>query len=173
MADETGRSRAFLRARRKGHPLRAASRRRYSNTLLPRPRSSNLTGPAAGRQPSLFPEPVDDVRASRSDSAVASTSLNRGRGTHPAPPASIGAEPFRQRHGEGTGLPLPRGTSRTSGSHHGDATELVAWLPPGLARAAFDLIYSPTPGRNAGHWKRRFRAGPKRRRDRPYPAAGR
>ena len=38
--------------------------------------------------------------------------------------------------------------------HHGDATDVLAWLPP-ASLARFDLLY-PDPWPKRRHWKRRF-----------------
>ena len=146
MADETGRSRAFF-GRRKGHPLRPQQAALFK-TLLPR-LALDLTGPPPAPA-SLFPEPVDDVRLE----------IGFGGGEHLMTEARmhprtgfIGAEPFVNGMAKALAA-IAAGHLPNIRLHHGDATELVAWLPP-ASLARVDLIY-PDPWPKRRHWKRRF-----------------
>jgi tRNA (guanine-N7-)-methyltransferase len=146
MADETGRSRAFF-GRRKGHPLRP-QRASLFETLLPR-LAIDLTAPPPAPA-SLFPDLVDDVRLE----------IGFGGGEHLIAQARshqrtgfIGAEPFVNGMAKALSAIAAERLSNIR-LYHGDATELVAWLPPNsLARV--DLIY-PDPWPKRRHWKRRF-----------------
>jgi tRNA (guanine-N7-)-methyltransferase len=146
MADETGRSRAFF-GRRKGHPLRPQQAALFE-TLLPR-LAIDLTAPPPAPA-SLFPDLVDDVRLE----------IGFGGGEHLIAQARshqrtgfIGAEPFVNGMAKALSAIAAERLSNIR-LYHGDATELVAWLPPGsLARV--DLIY-PDPWPKRRHWKRRF-----------------
>ena len=146
MADETGRSHAFF-GRRKGHPLRPQQAALFE-TLLPR-LAIDLTAPPPAPT-SLFPDLVDDVRLE----------IGFGGGEHLIAEARshqrtgfIGAEPFVNGMAKALSAIAAERLSNIR-LYHGDATELVAWLPPGsLARV--DLIY-PDPWPKRRHWKRRF-----------------
>ena len=146
MADETGRSRAFF-GRRKGHPLRPQQAALFE-TLLPR-LAIDLTAPPPAPA-SLFPDLVNDVRLE----------IGFGGGEHLIAEARshqrtgfIGAEPFVNGMAKALSAIAAERLSNIR-LYHGDATELVAWLPPGsLARV--DLIY-PDPWPKRRHWKRRF-----------------
>jgi tRNA (guanine-N7-)-methyltransferase len=146
MADETGRSRAFF-GRRKGHPLRPQQAALFE-TLLPRLAIDLAAPPPAPA--SLFPDLVDDVRLE----------IGFGGGEHLIAEARnhqrtgfIGAEPFVNGMAKALSAIAAERLSNIR-LYHGDATELVAWLPPGsLARV--DLVY-PDPWPKRRHWKRRF-----------------
>jgi tRNA (guanine-N7-)-methyltransferase len=146
MADETGRSRAFF-GRRKGHPLRPQQAALFE-TLLPR-LAIDLTAPAPALA-SLFPGPVDDIRLE----------IGFGGGEHLITEARIhqrtgfiGVEPFVNGMAKALSA-IAAGRLSNIRLYHGDATDLIAWLPPGsLARV--DLIY-PDPWPKRRHWKRRF-----------------
>ncbi|MGZ3310002.1 MAG: tRNA (guanosine(46)-N7)-methyltransferase TrmB [Xanthobacteraceae bacterium] len=146
MADETGRSRAFF-GRRKGHPLRPRQAALFE-TLLPRLALDLTATPPAPA--SLFPNPVDDVRLE----------IGFGGGEHLIAEARmhprtgfIGAEPFVNGMAKALAAIAAENLSNIR-LHHGDATELLAWLPP-ASLARVDLIY-PDPWPKRRHWKRRF-----------------
>ena len=146
MADETGRSRAFF-GRRKGHPLRPQQAALFE-TLLPRLAIDLAAPPPAPA--SLFPDLVDDVRLEigfgGGEHLIAEARSNERTGF-------IGAEPFVNGMAKALSAIAAERLSNIR-LYHGDATELVAWLPPGsLARV--DLIY-PDPWPKRRHWKRRF-----------------
>ena len=146
MADETGRSRAFF-GRRKGHPLRPRQAALFE-TLLPRLALDLTARPPAPA--SLFPDPVDDVRLE----------IGFGGGEHLIAEARmhprtgfIGAEPFVNGMAKALAA-IAAGNLSNIRLHHGDATELLAWLPPASLACVY-LIY-PDPWPKRRHWKRRF-----------------
>jgi len=127
----------------------------------------DIDAPAPADLTTLFPVPVDNVRLEigfgggehmigrrRPIRALASSESSR----------SFTAWPRRWPAIEDKQLANIR-------LHFGDATFLLAWLPP-ASLARVDLIY-PDPWPKRRHWKRRFRPGPQHRRDRASPAAGR
>ncbi len=141
-----GVARAFF-GRRKGKKLRA-HQAGLIDTLLPR-LAIDLTIPPPADLRSLFGG-VDDVRME----------IGFGGGEHFVSEAErhprtgyIGAEPFVN----GMAKALAAIEARDLGNirlHHGDAAELLAWLPASsLARV--DLLY-PDPWPKRRHWKRRF-----------------
>jgi tRNA (guanine-N7-)-methyltransferase len=98
----------------------------------------------------LFPEPVDDVRLEIGFGGGEHL-LTEAR-THPRT-GFIGAEPFVNGMAKALAA-IAAGHLSNIRLHHGDATELVAWLPP-ASLARVDLIY-PDPWPKRRHWKRRF-----------------
>jgi len=146
MESSSHRKGAFF-GRRKGHPLRPRQAALLETLLLRL--ALDLTAPAQGLR-SLFPGSVDDVRLE----------IGFGGGEHLMAEAAkhprtgfIGIEPFV--NGMVKALATIAAQQLTNVRlHHGDATDVVAWLPPGsLARV--DLIY-PDPWPKRRHWKRRF-----------------
>jgi tRNA (guanine-N7-)-methyltransferase len=145
-ADRTFGRRAFF-GRRKGHALRPRQAALFE-TLLPR-LALDLDRPA-GDPRSLFPDPVDEVRLE----------IGFGGGEHLMAEATqhprtgfIGIEPFV--NGMAKALAAIAAQRLTNlRLHHGDATEVIAWLPEG-AIARVDLVY-PDPWPKRRHWKRRF-----------------
>ena len=163
MADETGRSRAFF-GRRKGHPLRPQQAALFE-TLLPR-LALDLTAPPPAPA-SLFPEPVDDVRLEIGFGG--GEHLIAEARTHPRT-GFIGVEPFVNGMAKALAA-IARGTSREHPAPSRRCDGARGLAAPGLARARRSHLSRPlaeTPALETP-----FRAGPKRRRDRPYPAAGR
>jgi tRNA (guanine-N7-)-methyltransferase len=138
--------RAFF-GRRKGHALRPRQAALFE-TLLPR-LALGLTNPPPSDLRALFPG-VDDVRLE----------IGFGGGEHLIAEAErhphiglIGSEPFVN----GMAKALAAIEERKLGNirlHHGDANELIGWLPP-ASLARVDLIY-PDPWPKRRHWKRRF-----------------
>jgi tRNA (guanine-N7-)-methyltransferase len=139
-------TRAFF-GRRKGHPLRPRQAALF-DTLLPRLALDLSASPPADLR-ALFDD-VDNVRLE----------IGFGGGEHLIAEAFcqprtgfIGGEPFVN----GMAKVLAQIEQHTLGNirlHHGDASELIAWLPrASLARV--DLIY-PDPWPKRRHWKRRF-----------------
>jgi tRNA (guanine-N7-)-methyltransferase len=139
------RPRAFF-GRRKGHALKPRQAALFE-TLLPR-LTLDLAKPVADPR-SLFAA-ADDVRLE----------IGFGGGEHLASEAAanprtgfIGCEPFIN----GMAKVLTQIADRNLDNvrlHHGDAIEVMQWLPAGsLARV--DLLY-PDPWPKKRHWKRRF-----------------
>jgi tRNA (guanine-N7-)-methyltransferase len=144
--EHTTRTRAFF-GRRKGHPLRPRQAALF-DTLLPR-LALDLSAAAPADPCSLFAN-VDRVRLE----------IGFGGGEHMASEAErqprtgfIGSEPFINGMAKALALIQERklGNIRL---HHGDASELIAWLPP-ASLDRVDLIY-PDPWPKRRHWKRRF-----------------
>jgi tRNA (guanine-N7-)-methyltransferase len=146
IGDRTGRERAFF-GRRKGHPLRPRQAALFA-TLLPR-LALDLSAPP-GDLRTLFPSPVDDVRLE----------IGFGGGEHLVAEAAthprtgfIGIEPFVNGMAKALASIAEQRLTNIR-LHHGDATDILAWLPPSsLARV--DLLY-PDPWPKRRHWKRRF-----------------
>ncbi|RAI31139.1 tRNA (guanosine(46)-N7)-methyltransferase TrmB [Rhodoplanes serenus] len=139
--------RAFF-GRRKGHPLR----RHHGDlvaTLLPR-LALDLAAPPPVPLAALFATPVARVRME----------IGFGGGEHLVAQAAaepdagfIGCEPFV--NGMAQALALIETTALGNiRLHHGDATEVLAWLPD-AALTRLDLLY-PDPWPKRRHWKRRF-----------------
>ena len=82
----------------------------------------------------------------------------------------IGIEPFVNGMAKALAAIDDRGLANIR-LHHGDATDVLAWLPD-ASLARFDLLY-PDPWPKRRHWKRRFVQDGKHRADRPHRAAGR
>ena len=134
--------------RRKGHPLRGRQTQLFSS-LLPR-LALDLSAPAPNDLAALFPMPVDDVRLE----------IGFGSAEHLIAQAQaypragfIGCEPFVNGMAKAL-VAIDDLALRNIRLHHGDAVELLAWLPPHtLSRV--DLLY-PDPWPKRRHWKRRF-----------------
>ena len=146
-SDAEPRSPRAVFGRRKGHRLRPRQAALFG-TLLPR-LALDLTAPARGL-PALFPDPVDEVRLE----------IGFGGGEHLVSEARthprvgfIGVEPFVNGMAKALAAIAAENLSNVR-LHHGDATEVVAWLPP-ASLARVDLIY-PDPWPKRRHWKRRF-----------------
>jgi tRNA (guanine-N7-)-methyltransferase len=133
--------------RRKGHRLRPRQAGLFG-TLLPR-LAINLEVAAPGDLRSLFSE-AENVRLEigfgGGEHLIAAAEANPSCGF-------IGSEPFVN----GMAKALAAIEARQLGNirlHFGDATELLAWLPPGSVDQ-IDLLY-PDPWPKRRHWKRRF-----------------
>lgn len=139
-------ARAFF-GRRKGKKLRPRQAGLFE-TLLPR-LALDLTKPAPDDLRALF-SGADDVRME----------IGFGGGEHFVAEAErhprtcfIGAEPFVNGMAKALTAIEARALSNIR-LHHGDAIELLAWLPASsLTRV--DLLY-PDPWPKRRHWKRRF-----------------
>ena len=141
-----GRTGAFY-GRRKGHPLRPRQAALFG-TLLPRlgvdpgqPAPTDLRALFAG---------VDDVRLES----------GFGGGEHLIAEAQrlprtgfIGIEPFVNGMAKALAA-IDQHKLENIRLYHGDATELLGWLPK-ASLARFDLLY-PDPWPKRRHWKRRF-----------------
>jgi tRNA (guanine-N7-)-methyltransferase len=139
-------SRAFF-GRRKGHRLRPRQAA-LLQTLLPR-LALDLAVPMSELR-SLFPEPIDTVRLE----------IGFGGGEHLVSEARahpctgfIGVEPFLNGMAKALAAIAAEQLSNIR-LHHGDATDVLAAMPP-RSLARIDLIY-PDPWPKRRHWKRRF-----------------
>ena len=146
MESESRRHGAFF-GRRKGHALRPRQAA-LLDTLLPR-LALDLAKPAPSDLRTLF-DGVEDVRLES----------GFGGGEHLVAEAEqhprtgfIGIEPFVNGMAKALTLIDERKLTNIR-LHHGDATDVLAWLPP-ASLARFDLIY-PDPWPKRRHWKRRF-----------------
>ncbi len=133
--------------RRKGHKLKARQAALF-DTLLPR-LAVDLSKPAPADLRALFGD-VDNVRLEigfgGGENLIAEATRHPRRGY-------IGVEPFVN----GMAKALAAIDEHKLGNvrlHHGDATDLLAWLPDG-ALSGVDLLY-PDPWPKRRHWKRRF-----------------
>jgi tRNA (guanine-N7-)-methyltransferase len=139
-------TRAFF-GRRKGHKLKARQAALF-DTLLPKLALDLTIKPPADLR-KLF-DGADDARLE----------IGFGGGEHMAAEAAqnprtgfIGSEPFVNGMAKMLATTEER-ELRNIRLHHGDASELIAWLPQdSLARV--DLMY-PDPWPKRRHWKRRF-----------------
>jgi tRNA (guanine-N7-)-methyltransferase len=144
--DEERKPRAFF-GRRKGHRLRPRQAA-LLETLLPR-LALDLTAPAC--EPcALFPGPVDEVRLEIGFGG--GEYLTSEARAHPRT-GFIGIEPFVNGMAKALAAIAAEGLANIR-LHHGDATEVLAWLPP-ASLARVDLVY-PDPWPKRRHWKRRF-----------------
>jgi tRNA (guanine-N7-)-methyltransferase len=117
-------------------------------TLLPR-LALDLTAPAR-KLAALFVDPVDEVRLE----------IGFGGGEYLVSEARahprtgfIGCEPFVNGMAKALAAIADEHVANIR-LHHGDALEVLAWLPP-ASLARVDLIY-PDPWPKRRHWKRRF-----------------
>ncbi len=118
------------------------------DTLLPR-LALDLTKPAPADLRTLF-DGVDDVRLESGFGGGEHLIAEAER--HPRT-GFIGVEPFVNGMAKALAA-IEERKLRNIRLHHGDATDLLAWLPAaGLARV--DLLY-PDPWPKRRHWKRRF-----------------
>jgi len=142
-AKQTG---AFF-GRRKGHPLR---RRQAAlmDTLLPRLKL-DLAAPAPADLRALF-HGVDEVRLESGFGG--GEHLIAEAAQHPRS-GFIGIEPFVNGMAKALAAIDERKLENIR-LHHGDATDMLAWLPD-ASLVRFDLLY-PDPWPKRRHWKRRF-----------------
>src|SRR3954453_15281312 len=134
--------------RRIGHPLRARQAELFSS-LLPR-LALDLSAPAPNDLASLFPTLVEDVRLEIGFGGA--EHLIAQAQAHPQT-GFIGCEPFVNGMAKALVAIDELGLINIR-LHHGDAVELLAWLPP-HALSRVDLLY-PDPWPKRRHWKRRF-----------------
>ena len=146
VAADQKRTGAFF-GRRKGHALRP-HQAALLDTLLPR-LALDLAAPAPADLRTLFHD-VDDVRLESGFGGGEHLIAEAER--HPRT-GFIGIEPFVN----GMAKALAAIEAHKLGNirlHHGDATDLLAWLPD-ASLGRFDLLY-PDPWPKRRHWKRRF-----------------
>lgn len=139
-------ARAFF-GRRKGHKLKPRQAALF-DSLLPK-LELDLTSRPPADLCELFDD-VDDVRLE----------IGFGGGEHMVAEAArsprigfIGSEPFVNGMAKALSLIEEHGLTNIR-LHHGDASELLAWLPRN-SLTRIDLIY-PDPWPKRRHWKRRF-----------------
>lgn len=134
--------------RRKGKKLRAGQAR-LTETLLPA-LCIGLDTPAPVDLADLFPHPVREVRLEigfgGSEHLIAQAQLYPDCGF-------IGVEPFINGMAKALAAIDAKGLTNIR-LHHGDATDILAWLPS-ASLARIDLLY-PDPWPKRRHWKRRF-----------------
>jgi tRNA (guanine-N7-)-methyltransferase len=144
--DARGHHGAFF-GRRHGHKLRSRQAE-LLETLLPR-LALDLSV-KAGDLRGLFPVPVDAVRLEigfgGGEYLVAQAEANPHAGF-------LGIEPFVNGMAKALSAIAERKLANVR-LHHGDATDVLAWLPSG-ALAGVDLLY-PDPWPKRRHWKRRL-----------------
>jgi tRNA (guanine-N7-)-methyltransferase len=133
--------------RRKGHPLRPRQAALFE-TLLPR-LSLDLSRPAPADLRTLFAD-ADDVRL---ESGFGGGEHLIAEAEHRPRTGFIGIEPFVNGMAKALAA-IDEGGLRNIRLHHGDATEVLPWLPP-ASLSRFDLHY-PDPWPKRRHWKRRF-----------------
>jgi tRNA (guanine-N7-)-methyltransferase len=145
--DQPHRHGAFF-GRRKGHPLRARQAELFG-TLLPR-LALDLGAPAPDDLASLFPVPVGDIRLEigfgGAEHLIAQAQADPRTGF-------LGCEPFVNGMAKALAAIDLEGLANIR-LHHGDAIELLDWLPA-ASIARVDLLY-PDPWPKRRHWKRRF-----------------
>jgi tRNA (guanine-N7-)-methyltransferase len=139
-------TRAFF-GRRKGHALRPRQAALFE-TLLPR-LALDLSAP-----------PPDDLRRLFTDVDEVRLEIGFGGGEHLVAEAEraprtgfVGSEPFVNGMAKALAAIDERKLDNIR-LHHGDASELIAWLPAASLNR-IDLIY-PDPWPKRRHWKRRF-----------------
>jgi tRNA (guanine-N7-)-methyltransferase len=146
MDEGAGKRGAFF-GRRQGHKL-SPRRAGLLETLLPRLALDLMTTP--GDLTGLFSAPVDAVRLE----------IGFGSGEYLVAEAQahpltgfIGIEPFINGMAKALSAIGERNLENIR-LHHGDATDVIKWLPS-AGLAGVDLAY-PDPWPKRRHWKRRF-----------------
>ena len=151
MSEEGHRQGAFF-GRRKGHPLRARQVELFGS-LLPR-LALDLTRPAPSDVADLFSVPAENVRLEigfgGAEHLIAEVQAQPRTGF-------IGCEPFVNGMAKAL-VAIDDLKLANIRLHHGDAVELLAWLPPQVL-SRVDLLY-PDPWPKRRHWKRRFVSDP-------------
>jgi tRNA (guanine-N7-)-methyltransferase len=140
------RSGAFF-GRRKGHALRPRQAA-LLESLLPR-LALDLAAPAPSDLHALF-DGVDEVRL---ESGFGGGEHLIGEAERHPRIGFIGIEPFVNGMAKALALIAERKLANVR-LHHGDATDVLAWLP-NASLSRFDLLY-PDPWPKRRHWKRRF-----------------
>jgi tRNA (guanine-N7-)-methyltransferase len=147
MSENGHRQGAFF-GRRKGHPLRARQVELFGS-LLPR-LALDLRTSAPNDLADLFPLAVENVGLEIGFGGA--EHLIAEAQAHPRT-GFIGCEPFVNGMAKALVAIDELGIANIR-LHHGDAVELLAWLPP-QALLRVDLLY-PDPWPKRRHWKRRF-----------------
>jgi tRNA (guanine-N7-)-methyltransferase len=139
--------RAFF-GRKKGHPLRARQIELFED-LLPK-LAFNLTKPAPADLASLFPRRPETLRLEIGFGGA--EHLIAQALAHPEA-GFIGADGFLNAIGKAL-VAIDDNDLDNVRLHHGDASDLIDWLPAG-AFTRIDLLY-PDPWPKRRQWKRRF-----------------
>jgi len=142
-----GRQQGAFFGRRKGHALKPRQAALF-DTLLPK-LALHLEHPAPSDLRALFAG-ATDVRLESGFGG--GEHLIAEAEQHPAI-GFIGIEPFINGMAKALAAIDDRGLSNIR-LHHGDATDVLGWLPD-ASLARFDLLY-PDPWPKRRHWKRRF-----------------
>jgi tRNA (guanine-N7-)-methyltransferase len=144
---DRGHQRGAFFGRRKGHALKPRQAALF-DTLLPK-LALDLDKPAPPDLRTLFND-VGEVRIESGfgggEHLIAEAQQNPAAGF-------IGIEPFINGMAKALASINERGLTNIR-LHHGDATDMLAWLPS-ASIARFDLLY-PDPWPKRRHWKRRF-----------------
>lgn len=134
--------------RRKGKPLRA-HQADLVQSLLPH-LAIDLAVPPPDDLKTLFSAPVGEVRLEigfgGAEHLIAQALAHPDAGF-------IGVEPFVNGMAKALAL-IEQHNLQNIRLHHGDATDLLAWLPSG-SLMRIDMLY-PDPWPKRRHWKRRF-----------------
>lgn len=134
--------------RRKGKPLRAGQARLF-DTLLPS-LCIDLQSSAPSSLAALFPNAVREIRLEIGFGGA--EHLIARAATHPDC-GFIGIEPFLNGMAKALAAIEAHGLANIR-LHHGDAVDLLAWLPAASLATVYLLYPDPWPKRR--HWKRRF-----------------
>jgi tRNA (guanine-N7-)-methyltransferase len=134
--------------RRKGKPLRA-HQSDLMDSLLPH-LSLDLSASAPDELTALFSAPVSEVRLEIGFGGA--EHLIAQALAHPQT-GFIGVEPFVNGMAKALAL-IEQHNIQNIRLDHGDATDLLAWLPQSTL-ARIDMLY-PDPWPKRRHWKRRF-----------------
>jgi len=139
--------RAFF-GRRKGHPLKARQAELFDE-LLPR-LAIDLAKPAPSDLAALFPHAPETLRLEigfgGAEHLIAQAIAHPDSGF-------IGVDGFLNAIGKAL-VAIDDNDLDNVRLHHGDASDLLDWLPAG-AFTRIDLLY-PDPWPKRRHWKRRF-----------------
>lgn len=147
MNDEPRKQTGAFFGRRKGHALKPRQATLFE-TLYPK-LALDLTKPAPTDLRTLF----DGVESVRVESGFGGGEhLMAEAAAHPDT-GFIGIEPFLNGMAKALVAIDERKLSNIR-LYHGDATDMLAWLPKASV-ARFDLLY-PDPWHKKRHWKRRF-----------------
>jgi tRNA (guanine-N7-)-methyltransferase len=133
--------------RRKGHALKPRQAALFE-TLLPK-LALNLARPAPADLRALF-DRASDVRV---ESGFGGGEHLIAEAEHHATIGFIGIEPFINGMAKAL-VAIDEHSLTNIRLHHGDATDVLGWLPD-ASLARFDLLY-PDPWPKRRNWKRRF-----------------
>lgn len=147
MNDETRNQTGAFFGRRKGHALKPRQAALFE-TLYPK-LALDLGQPAPADLRALF----DGVESVRVESGFGGGEHLMAEATAHPKTGFIGIEPFLNGMAKALVAIDERKLSNIR-LYHGDATDMLAWLP-NRSIARFDLLY-PDPWPKKRHWKRRF-----------------
>ena len=147
MNDEPRKQTGAFFGRRKGHALKPRQATLFE-TLYPK-LALDLTKPAPTDLRTLF----DGVESVRVESGFGGGEHLMAEATTHPDTGFIGIEPFLNGMAKALVAIDERKLSNIR-LYHGDATDMLAWLPKASV-ARFDLLY-PDPWHKKRHWKRRF-----------------